>query len=135
MALVFAEVEPGEEGGVEQRRGHLGDAAAELIADAPTGEPLTIVDVAAAFDAIAEARGIAPKREPLLAILRRADPAAARYIVKIISGEPRIGLREGLLEDGVARAFGQEREAVGRARLFTRATSLGSGGRGPTSDI
>ena len=101
-----------------QRHADLGDAAAELITDPPQGEPLTIADVAAAFDAIAEARGVAPKRELLLGILRRADAAAARYIVKIISGEPRIGLREGLLEDAVARAFGREREAVGRAHML-----------------
>ncbi|HEX4745096.1 MAG TPA: ATP-dependent DNA ligase [Candidatus Limnocylindria bacterium] len=101
-----------------QRHADLGDAAAELITDPPQGEPLTIADIAAAFDAIAEARGVAPKRELLLGVLRRADAAAARYIVKIISGEPRIGLREGLLEDAVARAFGREREAVGRAHML-----------------
>jgi len=101
-----------------QRHADLGDAAAELITDPPRGAPLTIADVAAAFDAIAEARGVAPKREVLLGILRRSDAAAARYIVKIISGEPRIGLREGLLEDAVARAFGREREAVGRAHML-----------------
>ncbi len=101
-----------------QRHADLGDAAAELIADPPRGEPLTLADVAAAFDAIAGARGVAPKRDLLLAALRRADAAGARYIVKIISGEPRIGLREGLLEDAVARAFGEDREAVGRAHML-----------------
>ena len=35
-----------------------------------------------------------------------------------MSGEPRIGLREGLLEDAIARAFGREREAVGRAHML-----------------
>jgi len=101
-----------------QRHADLGDAAAELITDPPAGAPLTIADVAATFAAIAGARGVQPKRELLVAILRRADGQAARYIVKIISGEPRIGLREGLLEDAVARAFGREREAVGRAHML-----------------
>ena len=101
-----------------QQHADLGDAAAELITGPPDGDRLTLADVAATFDAIARARGVAPKRALLQAVLRRADAATARYIVKIISGEPRIGLREGLLEDAVARAFGQEREAVGRAHML-----------------
>ena len=39
--------------------------------------------------------------------------------MKIVSGETRIGLREGLLEDAIARAFGREREEVGRAHMLT----------------
>jgi len=35
-----------------------------------------------------------------------------------MAGETRIGLREGLLEDAVARAFGRTREAVGRAHML-----------------
>ena len=101
-----------------QQHADLGDAAAELIAAPPDGDTLTLAEVAAAFDAIAQARGVARKRDLLVAVLRRADAAAARYLVKLISGEPRIGLREGLLEDAVARAFGREREAVGRAHML-----------------
>src|SRR5437899_5591272 len=103
-----------------QRHADLGDVAAELIgASAPQGERLTLADVASAFDAIAAARGVAPKRELLRALLKRASAEEARYLVKIVSGETRIGLREGLLEDSIARAFGREREAVGRAHMLT----------------
>jgi len=103
-----------------QRHADLGDVAAELIgASPPQGERLTLADVATAFDAIAAARGVAPKRELLRALLARASADEARYLVKIVSGETRIGLREGLLEDSIARAFGREREAVGRAHMLT----------------
>jgi DNA ligase-1 len=102
-----------------QQHADLGDVAADLIGDGPArGAPLTLADVAAAFDAIAAARGAGAKRELLAALLARADAAAARYIVKVISGEPRIGLREGLLEDAVARAFSRERAAVARAHML-----------------
>ncbi len=101
-----------------QTHADLGDAAAELITVAPQGDPLTLADVAGSFVAIAAARGTQAKRTILLGILCRADAGAARYIVKIISGEPRIGLREGLLEDAVARAFGRDRDAVGRAHML-----------------
>jgi DNA ligase-1 len=39
--------------------------------------------------------------------------------VKIVSGETRIGLREGLLVDAIAHAFKREREAVARANMLT----------------
>jgi DNA ligase-1 len=103
-----------------QRHADLGDVAGELIGDGPaTGERLTLGDVAQAFDAIAAARGVAPKRELLRVTLARATADEARYIVKIVSGETRIGLREGLLEEAIARAFERDREAVGRAHMLT----------------
>src|SRR5947209_13355305 len=103
-----------------QRYADLGDVAADLISESPrTGEPLSLADVAEGFDRIAAARGVAPKRELLRALLARANADEARYLVKIVSGETRIGLREGLLEEAIARAFGREREEVGRAHMLT----------------
>ncbi len=103
-----------------QRHADLGDVAHDLIADSPRdGEPLTLADVAAAFDGIAAVRGTNNKRELVGALLRRADASEARYVVKIVSGETRIGLREGLLVDAIAKAFERDREAVARANMLT----------------
>src|SRR5881296_3812330 len=103
-----------------QRHADLGDVAADLIgAGSVAGDRLTLADVAQTFDAIAAARGVAPKREILRDLLARATADEARYLVKIVSGETRIGLREGLLEDAIARAFGRDREAVGHAHMLT----------------
>ena len=110
-----------EIGASYQRHADLGDVAAELTArgaSAAKPPPLTLGDVAEAFDRIAAARGVAAKRELLVALLARATPAEVRYLVKVMSGEPRIGLREGLLEDAIGRAFGRDREAVGRAHML-----------------
>lgn len=104
-----------------QRHADLGDVAAEVTersATPPKPPPLTLGDVAEAFDRVAATRGIAPKGALLETLLSRATAAEIRYLVKIMSGEPRIGLREGLLEDAIARAFGREREAVGRAHML-----------------
>ena len=104
-----------------QRHADLGDVAAEVADRAaipPKPPPLTLGDVAEAFDRIAAARGVAPKAELLSTLLVRAEPAEIRYLVKVMSGEPRIGLREGLLEDAIARAYGRDREAVGRAHML-----------------
>ncbi|MGH2473391.1 MAG: ATP-dependent DNA ligase [Candidatus Limnocylindria bacterium] len=103
-----------------QRHADLGDVAADLIGEGSArGERLTLADLAQTFDAIAAARGVAPKRDLLRATLARATADEARYLVKIVSGETRIGLREGLLEEAIARAFERDREAVGRAHMLT----------------
>src|SRR5881392_1427677 len=103
-----------------QRHADLGDVAGDLIAErSAAGDRLTLADVAQTFDAIAAARGVAPKRDLLRATIARATAGEARYIVKIVSGETRIGLREGLLEEAIARAFGRDREEVGRANMLT----------------
>jgi len=103
-----------------QRHADLGDVAQDLIAVSPRdGQPLTLADVAAAFDGIAAVRGTNNKRELVRALLRRADAGEARYLVKIVSGETRIGLREGLLVDAIAKAFDRERETVARANMLT----------------
>jgi DNA ligase-1 len=43
------------------------------------------------------------------------DPLEATYVIKIVTGELRIGLREGLIADAVAQAFAAELTAVRRA--------------------
>ena len=102
-----------------QRHADLGDVAHDLIgATATVGDALTLQDVEAAFVEIAALRGANAKRDRLGSLIARATADEARYIVKVISGETRIGLREGLLEDAIARAFGRDREAVGRANML-----------------
>ncbi len=79
----------------------------------------TVPEVAAAFHAIEAARGPAAKAALFEALLRRCDPLTATYIVKILGGELRIGLREGLVEAAIARAFERPAAAVARAVMLT----------------
>jgi hypothetical protein len=53
--------------------------------------------------AISQTRGTRAKEELLKGLLIRASPAQARFIVKVITSDLRIGLVEGLLEEAVAR--------------------------------
>ena len=64
-------------------------------------------DVDAAFSAIAEARGAAAKGAALRDLLERCDALCAKSVVKVLSGDLRIGLREGHLEAAIAEAFDQ----------------------------
>ncbi len=82
------------------------------------GEP-TLLEVSSAFEAIETASGAAAKAAILEALLRRSAPATAAGIVRVLSGELRIGLREGLLEAAIAKAFDRPLDAVKRAGMLT----------------
>lgn len=99
------------------RAAAAGETADAGPAPAPHGP--TVPEIAAAFGAIEAARGPAAKAEAFEALIGRCDPLTATYVVKILGGELRIGLREGLVEAAIARAFGRPAPAVSRAAMLT----------------
>jgi DNA ligase-1 len=105
------------------RSSDVATAVGEVLTEAghsppAEGEP-TLVEVHAAFEAIQGASGPAAKGAVLGTLLARSSPVTATGIVKVLSGELRIGLREGLLEAAIARAFDRPLEAVKRAGMLT----------------
>src|SRR5215475_13505952 len=101
-----------------RRYGDFGSAAADVLEAAPETSTLSVGDVATAFDQIARASGAAQKSEGLRDLLRRATALEAKYIIKIIGGDLRIGLRESLVEEAIAKAFGEQPAAVQRANML-----------------
>jgi DNA ligase 1 len=104
------------------RHSDLGLAVADVLTEAghePSGPPPTLPEVAAAFEAIEVASGPARKSAILGTLLARSDPLTAKYIVKVLGGELRIGLREGLLEAAIAKAFDRSLDAVKWAGMLT----------------
>lgn len=100
----------------------LGTAVGDLLAEAghePEGTLPTLAEVQSAFDGLAAARGGAAKAEILTQLLRRSDALAGKYVARILSGELRIGLREGHLEAAIARAFGADQAQVQWAGMLT----------------
>jgi DNA ligase-1 len=91
------------------RSSDLGIAVADVLREAghepPPETSPTLPEVAAAFAAIEQASGPARKSAILRDLLERADPLTAKYIVKVLGGDLRIGLREGLVEAAIARAY------------------------------
>ena len=96
----------------------MGDWAGEALDGSTQPAPVTLKDVEDALEAIRSARGAA-KAAPLEAMIRRLDSESARFFVKIISGEMRIGLSEGLVEAAVADAFDVPITQVKRVHLVT----------------
>ena len=84
----------------------------------PDDEP-TLLQTRTAFEAIEAATGAAAKAAIFEDLLRRASARTAAGIVKVMSGELRIGLREGLLEAALARAFDRPLDDVKRAGMLT----------------
>jgi DNA ligase-1 len=70
------------------------------------------------FTEIAAARGPAAKAALLTQLLNRATPIEAKYIVKVISGDLRIGLKESLVEEAIAKAFEAPLDQVKRANML-----------------
>jgi len=102
---------------IYRKHGDAGSvAAAALPANPPSG--LSPGVVLRAFSAVAIARGTAAKASLLRALLERATPIEAKYIVKIISGDLRIGLKESLVEEAIARAFETPLDEVKRANML-----------------
>ncbi|HEX7419695.1 MAG TPA: ATP-dependent DNA ligase [Thermoanaerobaculia bacterium] len=98
--------------------GDAGDTIAEHFPEDPT-RTITLTEVGEFFDRVAAAPSPSEKKAILAALLRKVDAQGARFIVKILIGELRIGLQAGLVESAVAKAFGRELEPVRRANMFT----------------
>jgi DNA ligase 1 len=100
-----------------RRHGDLGAVAGDVLPDR-SGQDLTIVNVEHAFRQIAAARGTASKTALVRDLLTRATPLVAKYIIKIMTADLRIGLKESLVEEAVAKAYGQTLTDVQRANML-----------------
>jgi len=107
-----------ELGTLFRKHSDLGDWAGEALDARTAPQPVSMQDVEETLEAIRTARGNA-KAKPLEALLQRLDPEEARFFVKIIAGEMRIGLSEGLVEAAIAEAFGVSITQVKRVHLIT----------------
>jgi DNA ligase-1 len=102
------------------RLGDPGDLAAEIVKEAGRAfQPsITLAETESLITRLSETRGIKNKTALLTAVLHKASPLEAKYLVKLLSGDLRIGLREGLVEDAIARVFGQSLADVSYANML-----------------
>jgi DNA ligase 1 len=108
-----------------RRHGDMGAAAYEVLS---TGKreaggreragALTLQDLAEAFDVMARARGTAVRAGSVEGLLRRATPLEAKYLLKLMLGDMRIGVKQSLVEEAIAVAAGAEVVAVRHAVML-----------------
>jgi DNA ligase-1 len=96
----------------------LGETAAEVLQTRPVTPALLLKQVRELFEKIQAARGPLAKTPLLVAAFRQCTALEAKYLVKIITGDLRIGLKEGLVEEAVAQAFEAPAEDVRQANLL-----------------
>ena len=98
---------------------HLGTGAPARPGLAQPGSPpLSVLEVATRFREIAAARGPAAKSALVQGLLAQATPLETKYIIKIITGDLRIGLKESLVEEAIGKAYSATLSAVQRANML-----------------
>jgi len=94
-----------------------GDTVAESF-EIDSARDLSLPELGEYFDRLAATPGATAKKEILVELFGKVDREGARYIVKVLTRELRIGLVEGLVESSIAKAFGRSLDAVRRANMF-----------------
>jgi DNA ligase-1 len=89
-----------------RQRGDLGAVAGDVLPDRPRDRNLGVVEVESKFRQIAAARGAAAKAALARELVSKTTPIEAKYLVKIMTGDLRIGLKESLVEEAIAKAYG-----------------------------
>src|SRR6202171_3782164 len=101
------------------RHSDVGDVIEEILQGHTHPRPTSLRDVHETFVRIYEHRTVKKKTEALRELLDRLTPREAKYIGKILTGDLRIGLRAGLVEEGIAKAFGAPLADVSWAGMLT----------------
>ncbi len=98
--------------------GDAGKTALEALEGRTRAEPFTLVQSKELFDSLHKARGPIAKGELLQARLAKLSAREGQYVVKILTGDLRIGLREGLVEEAIAAKFKAPLDDVKEANML-----------------
>jgi DNA ligase 1 len=107
---------PSELGSMARRTGDLGTAVGEAMArrrerEAAAGAPpatgLRLEDAETCVRVLVESNTRGDKLRALADALAVCSAPEARYLVRAVLGEMRVGAREGIVEDAIAKAFGR----------------------------
>jgi DNA ligase-1 len=125
-------VDPGEYGSLAVRLGDLGEVAAHILAQSQSTQEQTQIQnpkskiqnqislrsALDAFESMASTRGAGQKALLLRNLLVEASPQEGKYIVKLVTGDMRMGLKESLVEEALARMAGVRVEEVQKVNML-----------------
>jgi DNA ligase-1 len=103
---------------VAAAHGDAGKTAFEILDNRTTPKPFSISESRELFENLHRARGPITKTEVLQRRFANLSAREGQYVVKILTGDLRIGLREGLVEEAIARAFEVPLEQVKEANML-----------------
>jgi DNA ligase-1 len=90
---------------ITSAHGDAGKSAREILEGRTKPEPFGLVASREFFESLQRARGPIAKTELMQRQLKRLSAMEGEYLVKIVTSDLRIGLKEGLVEEAIARAF------------------------------
>jgi DNA ligase 1 len=99
-------------------RAKLGSEQGDEDSNLANGSGLNAREVQTSFRKIASAKGSSAKAILIRELLLRLTPLEAKYVIKIITGDLRIGLKESLVEEAIAKAYGSKLIEVQRANML-----------------
>ncbi len=115
------------------RHGDASKSAFEALDGRTTPETFSLGEARSLFDELHRTRGPVAKTEVLQERFAKLLALEAQYVVKILTGDLRIGLREGLVEEAIARAFDAPLVEVKEAHMLLgdigQTARLASGGK------
>src|SRR5262249_57914805 len=103
---------------IAARHGDAGKTAFEVLDGRTTPRPFTILESRELFESLHRARGPLAKAKLLQDRLSISSAREGQYIVKILTGDLRIGLREGLVEEAIGKAFDVPLDQVKQANML-----------------
>ena len=120
VILDLLKIDPREFHSVVVRSGEIGEALSAIWpASSMSGNSLRLRDLADAFADLARSGAYEHKRSILTDLFRRCQQGReAAYLAKIIFGDMRSGVQEGVLQAAVAHAFDKPLAAIQRCQLL-----------------
>jgi DNA ligase-1 len=103
---------------IASSHGDAGKTALEALEGRTVSEPFALADSRTFFESLHKARGPLAKTELLQARLAKLSAREGQYVIKILTGDLRIGLREGLVEEAIANAFSAPLDDVKEANML-----------------
>ena len=124
--LSILKMDPHEYGVLVRRSGEIGEGISTVWDQRPASPhppaaaaPLALADLARAFDELAGTGVRDDKRDVLLRVFNRcATGREAAYVAKVIFGDLRTGVQEGVLHAAIAEAFARDGKTVQRCQLL-----------------
>ena len=98
--------------------GDAGKSTREILQDRTKPEPFDLTASREFFENVERARGPIAKGELLQRRLECLRPEEGEYLVRILTSDLRIGLKEGLVEEAIARAFDAPLNEVKEANML-----------------
>ena len=103
---------------IAHSHGDAGKTAFEALDGRTSPEPFALTQSKEFFEALQKLRGPITKKELLQKRLATLSGREGQYVVKILSGDLRLGLGEGLVEEAIAIAFGVPLDEVKEANML-----------------